>query len=451
MKHAKKESAATDFATDSISRIVFKNSLPALIAMVMVMVYNLADTFFLGLTHNDLQVTAVSYAVPIFMIFMSLGTLFGVGGTSVISRALGSGDLERARKASSFCMWACVAIGIVSMALLWIFIDSVISALGANAESYSLTYQYLAITISCGVFSMISSCFSNILRAEGEPMKAMAGTIAGNLINLVLDPVMILGFGWGVTGAAVATVIGNVVSALYYLLWFWRGKSSLSISIRCFCMKEGIFTGIVSIGISASLANILFSISSMVVNGQLSGYANGDLLVAGYGVTSKIIMIVTLIGIGIASGVQPFFGYCFGAKQKERLKAGLRFSVIFALVLCFVIAGLCFLFAGPVVKIFLTEANGYKSGTHFVKILMTTAWLIGPFAVLQICLQAAGAAVPALLATLFRQCIIFIPMAFILQSAIGIDGLLWAQPIADVLSVIIILLMVINRIKKSPA
>lgn len=448
MNHKTKDAMAS-FATDSIPKIIIKNSVPALIAMVMIMVYNLADTFFLGLTHNDLSVAAVSFATPLFMIFMSLGTLFGVGGVSVISRALGAGDKERAKKACSFCMWACVAIGLVFMALLWIFLDDVITMLGAGPESRALTADYMKITIGCGVFSLISNCFSSILRAEGEPMKAMTGTIVGNLLNLILDPIMILGFGWGVVGAAIATVIGNIVAAGYYLIWFLSGKSSLSISPKDFSMKDGILKEIVAVGLSASLSNLLVSISSIVVNSQLAGYENGDLMVAGYGVTSKVIMIVTLIGIGIGSGVQPFFGYCYGAKEKKRLVDGIKMTVLFATVFCLVVAALCFIFAEPIVSIFLTDGRALGSGVHFTRILMSTAWLIGAFGVCQSTLQAIGAATPSLLACILRQAVIFLGMVFILKAIIGVDGLIWAQPVADVISLIIIVLMLAGVIRKT--
>lgn len=434
------------FANGSIPKVIIKNCIPALIAMIMVMIYNLADTFFIGLTHNDLQVAAVSLATPVFMIFMSLGTLFGVGGTSVISRALGAGNKELAKKVSSFCMWACVAIGLVFMAILWIFMDPIAYGLGASESTIEYTRSYLVITVGCGVFSLISNCFSNIIRTEGEPMKAMTGTVAGNLLNIILDPIMILAFGWGIVGAAVATVIGNIVSALYYLLYFLRGKSDLSISPKYFSMKEGIFTGVISVGISSALANLLSSLSSIVINSQMSKY--GDLYVAGYGVTSKVFMIVTLLGIGIGSGAQPFFGYCFGAKNKERLIGGIKFSTLFATAVCIVAAALCFIFAGPIVKIFLTDEAAYSSAISFTRILMCTAWLIGPFAICQTTLQGMGAATPSLLAVLIRQGIILIPAVFIMNSLVGMNGLIWAQPIADVLSLIIIIVMVIAKIKK---
>lgn len=438
--------AQKDFESGSIPSVVIKNSIPALIAMVMVMVYNLADTFFIGLTHDDLQVAAVSLGTPVFMIFMSLGTLFGVGGGSVISRALGAGKTDYAKKACSFCLWASVAIGLLFMIILWAGMDSFSVMLGASENTLAYTKSYLSITVGCGVFSMMTNCLSNIVRTEGEPMKAMTGTLIGNLVNIILDPIMILGFGWGITGAAIATVIGNVAGVLYYLFYFWTGKSSLSIKLRDFSMKDGILKGVFSVGISASLANLLSSVSSIITNSQLAKY--GDLYVAGFGVTSKVSMIVLLVGIGIGSGVQPLFGYCFGAKNRDRLVKSLRFSVLFGTVFCLVISILCFTFAGPIVKVFLTADEAFNAGIHFTRILMCTAWLIGAFVICQNCLQAMGAAVPALLASIFRQGIIFIPALFILQGIMGADGLIWAQPVADVLSLFVIFGMIISKIRK---
>jgi len=440
------EKKTLDFDTAPISQLVIKNSIPALIAMVMVMVYNLADIFFIGLTHDYLQVAAVSLGTPVFMIFMSLGTLFGVGGTSVISRAFGAGDTERAKKTSSFCMWSCVAIGVLFMIILWVFLEPIMTGLGASKNTHDYTKSYLSIVVGCGVFSMISACFSSILRTEGEAMKAMTGTVIGNLLNIILDPIMILGFGWGITGAAIATVIGNVVSAGYYMMYFLKGKSSLSISPQYFSGKDGILKGVFGVGISAALANLLSSLSSILVNGKLAPY--GDEYVAGYGVTSKVLIIVTLIGIGIGSGVQPVSGYFYGAKNKEKLTKCVNFAVSFGLIVCFVIAALGFIFAGQIAAIFLTNEVALDAGTHFIRILMSTAWMIGAFIIYQTSLQAMGAAVPALLAAIFRQIIIFIPAMLILNALIGMDGLIWAQPVADVLSLVFVILMYRKYMKR---
>lgn len=436
------------FAKDPIPKVVITNSIPALIAMVMVMVYNFADVFFIGLTGDDFQVAAVSLASPVFMIFMSLGTLFGVGGSSVISRALGAGQTDLAKKASSFCFWASTAVGIVFTVLIWATLGRLTIMLGASENTMDFARTYLLITVGCGTFSMISNCLSNVIRTEGEPMKAMTGTLIGNLVNIILDPIMILALGWGIKGAAIATVIGNVAGAGYYLLYFFRGKTALSIRVKDFSMKNRIFIDVVSIGISASLVNILSSVTAIIANGQLAKYS--DMFVAGYGVTSKVLMIITLFGIGVGSGVQPIMGYCYGSGNKKRLVETIKFSSLFATVLCLVAAVICFIFAGPITNIFLTDITAYDKGIEFTRILMTTAWLIGGFAICQNSLQAMGAAIPALLASVIRQGVILIPAMFILQSIMGANGLLWAQPVTDVLSLVVVAIMMAVKIKKSP-
>ena len=292
--------AAAGFASGSVPKAVLRNTLPAIAAMLMVLVYNLADTFFIGQTHNDYMVAAVSLATPTFLVFMALGTLFGMGGTSVISRAIGEGRLDYAKKVSAFCMWACVAVGVLCMLFLWVFMDQILVWLGASADTAGYTRTYLNIVAGCGVFSLISNCYSNILRAEGRSTAAMGGTLIGNLLNVILDPILILALDWGIAGAAIATVIGNVVGALYYLIYFWRGSSSLSIRLKDFSMKNKICSGVLAIGIPASLGSLLMSISQMITNSQMAQY--GDMAVAAYGVAAKVLMIVTLIGIGVGQG-----------------------------------------------------------------------------------------------------------------------------------------------------
>ena len=204
------------FSNAPISQAVLKNALPAMVAMLMVLVYNLADTFFIGQTHDALQVAAVSLATPVFLIFMTLGTTFGIGGTSVISRALGEGKTEYAKKVCSFCMWGCVIVGVVMSACMIILIEPILSLVGASADTWNLAKTYLMIVVCCGPFVLISNCYSNVVRTEGESAKAMMGTLVGNLLNVILDPILILGFGWNIAGAAIATVIGNVIGAIYY-------------------------------------------------------------------------------------------------------------------------------------------------------------------------------------------------------------------------------------------
>lgn len=235
-----------------VPKAVMKNALPAMAAMLMVLIYNLADTFFIGQTHDDLQVAAVSLATPVFLIFMAVGTVFGIGGTSVISRAMGQGRQDHAKKVCSFCMWGCVAVGAAMSAFFLLFMDEILGWIGATPDTWDYAKTYLTIVSCCGPFVLIGNCYSNVIRAEGQSGKAMMGQLIGNLLNVVLDPLLILVFGWDIAGAAVATVIGNVVGAGYYILYFLRGSSTLSIRLKDFALGGGVCSGVLAIGIPAS-------------------------------------------------------------------------------------------------------------------------------------------------------------------------------------------------------
>ncbi len=441
-----KEKSMEAFAQGSVSKVVLKNVLPAMAAQLMVLVYNLADTFFIAQTRNDYMVAAVSLATPVFLIFMSLGTLFGIGGTSVISRALGAGKKEYARKVSAFCMWGCVIVGGVLMILFWVFMEPLLKLLGASADTMEYTSEYLNIVVSCGIFSMISNCYSNIIRAEGKAGIATTGTVVGNLLNVVLDPIMISALGWNVAGAAIATVIGNAVAAIYYIIYFLRGKSSLSISIREASIKDGICSGVMAIGIPAALGTLLMSISQVITNAQMAAY--GDLSVAAYGVASKVVMIVAMVGLGVGMGVQPLLGYCHGAKNRERFNDILKFSCFLSLGICIFCALLCFAFTEPIVKIFLTEAAALTDGLIFTRIFISTAWLFGLYYVLLNALQAMGAAIPSFIVSICRQGIIYIPAVFIMGTVMGVNGLVWAQPVADVLSLLLVTVLLVVQLKR---
>lgn len=423
------------FSNAPVPKAVFRNALPAMAAMLMVLVYNLADTFFIGQTHDALQVAAVSLATPVFLIFMAVGTMFGIGGTSVISRAMGEGKLAYAKKVCSFCMWGCVIVGVVMSACMLVFIDPILSMVGASTDTWELAKTYLVIVVCCGPFVLISNCYSNVIRTEGESAKAMMGTLLGNLLNVILDPILILGFGWNIAGAAIATVIGNAVGAGYYIIYFIRGKSMLSISLKDFTVKDKVASAVLAIGVPAALGSVLMSVSQIIINSQMSEY--GDMTIAAMGVAMKVVTITGMVCMGLGQGIQPILGYCVGAKLWKRFKQILKFSLTFAFILSVVLTGGCYLLANQIVSAFLTEATAFQYAVQFSRILLTTSFLFGVFYVLTNALQAMGAATSALIINVSRQGIIFIPALFILKAVIGMTGLVWAQPVADVISLVI--------------
>lgn len=434
------------FNSMPVSKAVIKNAIPAMIAMLMVLIYNLADTFFIGQTHDAYQVAAVSLATPVFLMFMAVGTVFGIGGTSVISRALGEGRKEYAKKACSFCMWSCVIVGIAMSLVFLIFMDQILSLIGASSDTWDFARSYLIIVSLSGPFVLISNCYSNILRAEGQANKAMMGQLIGNFLNIILDPIMILRFGWNIKGAAIATVIGNLAAAAYYILYFIRGKSSLSININDFSIKDKICSGVLIIGIPASLASVMMSISQIIMNGLMAGY--GDMALAGIGVAMKVTMITGMISMGIGQGVQPLLGYCVGANTWDRFKKIMKFSLIFSFLLGLILTVLCYLFTNSIVSAFLTEPSAFDYSVQFSRILLTTSTFFGVFYVLTNALQAMGAAVSSLIINLSRQGLIYIPALFILREALGITGLAWSQPVADILSILIAIVLYLWVSKK---
>ena len=434
------------FRSAPVPKAVLKNTIPAMAAMLMVLIYNLADTFFIGLTRDAYQVAAVSMATPVFLIFMSVGTIFGIGGTSVISRALGEGKMDYARKACSFCMWACVTVGVAMSSAFLIFMDQILVVMGTSADTYGFAKSYLTIVTFSGPFVLIANCFSNVIRAEGQAGKAMMGQLLGNLLNVILDPIMILWFGWEITGAAIATVIGNVFGACYYLVYFLQKKSILSIHPKDFTVRNKVCSSILAIGIPASFGSLLMSISQIIMNGQMASF--GDMAVAGIGVASKVTMITGMVCIGFGQGVQALLGYCVGANLWERFKKVMAFSVVFSLGLSSVMTGICYLFTNQIVSAFLTEQAAFDYATQFVRILLTTSFLFGVFYVLANALQAAGAATAALIINLSRQGFIYIPALFVLKAAIGANGLAWAQPVADLLSTALVIFLYVKTIKK---
>ncbi len=434
------------FSNMPVPKAVMKNALPAMAAMLMVLVYNLADTFFIGQTHNALLVAAVSLATPVYLIFMSLGTLFGIGGTSVISRALGEGNKEKARKSCAFCFWGCVFVGILLAALILIFIDPILNLIGASADTYEYAKSYLSIIVFAGPFVLISNCYGNVVRTEGESGKAMLGLLLGNLVNVILDPIFILALGLDIKGAAIATVIGNIVGAGFYISYFLKGKSMLSIRLKDFTVKQGIAASVLAIGVPAALGDVLMSVSQIIINSQMSHY--GDMSVAGMGVAMKVITITGMICMGLGQGVQPILGYCVGAKTWKRFKEVFKFTIIFALILGTVLAAICYVFTNQIVSAFLTDQTAFAYAVQFARILLSTSFLFGVFYVLVNALQAMGAATPALLISMSRQGIIFIPVLFILQAVIGMTGLVWAQPVADVSSILIAAILFGKTMKK---
>lgn len=438
------------FRNAPIPKAVFYNIIPSIVSMLMVLVYNLADTFFIGQTKDPYMVAAVSIATPAFLIFMAIGMIFGVGGTSLISRMLGEGKSEKAKNASSFCFWTGLSVGIVGMLFVWIMINPICKLIGTSADTIGYTKEYLLI-VSLGIpFVIVGNSFSNIIRAEGKANIAMAGMILGNITNIILDPVMILGFKWNVVGAAVATVIGNIVAFVFYLIHLTSKRTILSIRPRDYRAGERIATGILAIGIPASINNMLMSTSNIIINNLMKGH--DDMAVAGLGVAFKVNMLVVMLLIGVGTGIQPLLGYCFGAGNRKRFVGVLKFSVVLALCMSAILTVICYFGASPMVRAFLDNDAAFEYAFSFARILIYSGPILGVLFVFVNAIQAMGAAVPTLILSISRQGIIYIPTLIAFHYIFDTPRMLvMAQPVADYLSVTLAIILFIVTFKRMKA
>lgn len=282
-------------------------ALPTILGMLVNVFYNMVDTFFVGKTNDPNQVAAVSLTMPIYLVLMSFGSIYGIGGASYISRCLGSKNYDKAKKVSSFVFYASVVTGLVCMIIFFIFLENILKLSGASSNTYSFAKDYLLIVAIGAIFVVCQMSMGQVVRSEGASKEAMFGMVLGTVINIILDPIMILYMNMGVAGAALATIIGNACSFFYYTFYILKKSTFLSIKIKDFLISNDILSNVFSIGFPVFMNNVLISVANILINNFASRY--NDNVVAGLGVSQRIFTLVLLVFIGLGQGVQPFIGY----------------------------------------------------------------------------------------------------------------------------------------------
>ncbi|MBO6054782.1 MAG: MATE family efflux transporter [Oscillospiraceae bacterium] len=437
------------YSNAPVARTVFRSAIPSMLSMLLVLVYNLADTFFVGQTGDPIQVAAVTICMPAFLLFMAFGTVLGAGGASCISRSLGAGDQEKARHYSSFCFWTAWFLGVVGMLVFLLFTGPILRGIGASAQTESHARAYLRIVSFSAPFIILSNAFSNIVRAEGKPTVAVIGMIAGNIINIVLDPILILTLKMGVAGAALATTIANVFSGVYYLVFLFRDRDVLSISPRHFTLRNRIPFDVLSIGLPSALQSILMSVANVLVNNVLVAYS--DYAVAAMGVAMRVDMITGMVMIGLAQGIMPAMGFNYGAGNYDRARKILRFAAIFALILGTTLTLLCWFGAGAIVRTFINAAEVQELGVKFVHCLLIAGPIVGVGFLFTFALQALGAAKECLLLSVTRQGLAYIPALYLLNALFQLDGIAFALPVANFVAFFLSILFFLRAERKAKA
>lgn len=456
---AKNNDKTLVFTDYKIPKAVATLALPSMLGMLINIVYNLADTFFVGQTGDSNQVAAVSVAMPVFLFLLALGNLFGVGGCAFISRSLGEGKKDKIKSISSFCIYTSIGAAIVLGVLFIVFRRPLLYLVGASDNTIDFACDYLFWVALGAPFVVLSIVACNLVRGEGAAKESMIGMVIGQIVNIVLDPIFILssgdklfglslpfGLGIGVAGAAMATVIGNIVSVVYFLIYFLKGKSILSITPSRYSAKDGIVKGVIGVGVPAALNNFLMSLSNIIVNMVLSEY--GDYAVAAMGIAMKANLLVVMLQIGLAQGIQPLIGYCYGARNYNRMKKSIRFGMLCNIIIGATVTVFYIVFRRSVIGAFIDDSTVIDYGVKMLTALMIPGTFLGIMFIINFAFQGMGKGAQSLILAGSRQGLIYFPLLLILNHFVGLDGVIWAQPVADVCCIFIALIMFSSTMKK---
>ena len=422
-----------------ISKAVMKMAVPSVISSLVTVVYNMADTFFVGQTGDSLQVAAVSLTNPIFILLMAFANMLGMGGSAVLSMALGAQNKKRAANASAFVTYASLMIGVVFTAVLLLFMDPILRIFGADAQTYEFAAGY-TFHISYGApFIIWSAAASFIVRAEGASKEAMIGSMIGTIANIVLDPIFISVLDQGMAGAAIATTIGNILASIYYLWYFLKKSRVLSISPKDMKIREGIFIKTCSSGLPTAIFSALMSVSTIVLNQLLVEYGNDP--VAAIGIVFKANMFITFLQMGIANGIQPLLGYNYGSGNMERFRGIESYTKKCCVIVGIAATILFFVFREPIIRLFISDKDVIGYGVKMLVAYMLSGPVIGILFVNMNCMQSVGHAFPATVLSVLRQGILLIPLLYLLKALFGLNGVILGQSITDYAAVILSLFL----------
>lgn len=421
-----------------ISKAYFKLALPVVLSMVISLVYNMVDTFFVAQTQNTNLVAGVSLCAPIFTLMIALGDIFSIGGSSVISRLFGQKQDEEGKNVSDFCFYGAIVCGILVSLIMMIARKPILTILGTNQATLPYASQYYTYMALGATLIIVSLTPSNLMRTEGLATESMIGTITGSIINMILDPIFILYLNMKAGGAAIATIIGYFASDLVFIYLTLKKSKKLSISLKHTHITKNEVISIFTIGIPASITNLMSSFAMAMTNNYLVTYGNDK--VAAMGIVLKINMIVLLVMIGFAFGAQPLLGYNYGAHNTKRLKEIIKFDLFVEITFAVITSIILALFTASFIKIFMNDPSIIQAGTLMLRFLLLSSPCVGIILVFTTLFQSEGKALPALLLSIGRQGIVF-AIFLLLSNIFGYYGIISSQMIADIITAIIALIL----------
>jgi len=427
------------FENCSVTEAVFRLAFPTVIGQIILVIYNMADTFFVGLTGNDAMIAAVTVCMPAFMFLSAVSNLFGIGGASVISRAMGSGDTERVRATSSFAFWGCLLGSLLYGVLTFAVLDSFVDLLGGTdpvVHENASVYMICTVVLG-GAVTALGVLLSHLIRSEGRAVHASVGIALGGIANIAFDPLfmfVLLPAGNEALGAAIATTLANLISLLYFVtvLRRIRRESNLSFRISAAIFENRIPAQVLSAGAPACIMTLFENVSYAVLDKLMSH--SGLAMQAGVGVAKKVNMLAHCIARGVAQGSLPLIGYSYASKNWDRMRSSVRVSHWISVCMASLCMVINLIFAKPLIGVFIHQSSSSLAyGAAFLRILC----IGGPFSASAYTLisffQGTGEGTKSFLLAILRKGLVDIPLMFLLNGFLPIYGIVLATPIADML------------------
>lgn len=441
----KKENKIKMMSEGNVTKVLFQLGIPVIIGMLVTSLYNVVDAMFVG-GLGTRQMGAVSIAYPIAQLIIGLGLTFGSGSASYISRLLGGKNNEQANRTASVALFTSIIIGLITISVTMCFLDRVLIFLGATQTILPYAKEFAIIYIPGSILNVINVTMNNISASEGATKISMTSMLMGAGLNVILEPIFIYTFQWGIKGSAIATVIAQGVTTILYVWYIYSGKSNLHISVKYFSLDKTIYTQILKIGIPTLLFQLLSSVSMGLTNTESSYY--GDSAVAAMGVVTRILALGSYVIFGYAKGFQPVAGFNFGAKNYKRLREAISVSLKWSSVFCAVTEIILLIFSRQIIGLFTKDASVIAIGSDALKANSITFILFGFQYIYTTLFLALGKAFKGTILSIARQGIFFIPVILILPSIMGLNGIIFTQPIVDVMTTVLTIIFAVKLQRK---
>lgn len=446
-----KDSKIDLFENTKISKAVAQLAVPTILSSLVMVIYNLADTYFVGMTNDPIQNAAVTLAAPLLLAFNAVNNLFGVGSSSMMSRALGRKDYEMVYRSSAFGFYCALFCGVLFSAFCAVFEQPLLRLLGSDIKTVAATAAYMKWTVIFGaVPAILNVVLAYLVRSEGSSFHASAGTMSGCLLNIILDPVFILpqGLNMGAEGAGLATFLSNCAACLYFLIFLFlkRGNTFVCIQIKKFSLQKAIVLGVCAVGIPAAIQNLLNVTGMTILNNFTSSF--GADAVAAMGITQKVNMVPMYIALGLSQGIMPLISYNYSSGNYKRMKDSLFFAAKAILIFIVVVTVIFYLESDVLIALFMDNESIVLYGTRLLRgFCLGLPFLCMDFLAVGV-FQAVGMGKEALIFAIMRKIVLEIPALYVLNYLFPLYGLAYAQFVAEVVLAVAAVVVLIRMFRK---